>query len=157
MCEDIHAIKDAADPHDAIDKSKETSNASTAGKTGTEKGSKKKKGKSTGNTKMEMAETDPDYQESAPSKSKKSQKKGKASSLQGSDSKPGPRKDTDRMQEESLSVISEEWLIQKIVSLTPDFEEQGEFTTTGLSSSMWQRSVLNLILIHNMTQICRSS
>ncbi|KAI5666111.1 hypothetical protein M9H77_15964 [Catharanthus roseus] len=125
VCEDIHAIKDAADPHDAIDKSKETSNASTAGKTGTEKGSKKKKGKSTGNTKMEMAETDPDYQESAPSKSKKSQKKGKASSLQGSDSKPGPRKDTDRMQEESLSVISEEWLIQKIVSLTPDFEEQG--------------------------------
>ncbi|KAJ8551797.1 hypothetical protein K7X08_028240 [Anisodus acutangulus] len=82
------------------------------------KGSKKKKGKSSGNTKMGQAETEADNQESAPSKSKKSQRKGKVSSgSQTSDSKSGARKDED--------AISEEWVIQKITSLNPDFEELG--------------------------------
>lgn len=126
LSDDFHATKDAAAQHDAQAESNEASTVSAASKPGTEKGSKKKKGKSIGNTKMEMAESALDYQESAPGKSKKSQKKGKvAASSQVSDSKSGPRKDAGRMKEESLNVISEEWLIQKILSLVPDIEEQG--------------------------------
>ncbi|KAF3633355.1 E3 UFM1-protein ligase 1 -like protein [Capsicum annuum] len=99
----------------------ETSSDAGISKQTSEKGSKKKKGKSGGNTKMAQAETGADNQESAPSKSKKSQRKGKASSgSQTSDSKSGARKD-----EDSLGAISEEWVIQKITSLNPDFEEQG--------------------------------
>lgn len=131
LSEDVRATKDGAAQHNAQAESNEASTVSATSKPGTEKGSKKKKGKSTGNTKVEIAESALDYQESAPSKSKKSQKKGKvASSSQVSDSKSGPRKDTGRMKEESLNVISEEWLIQKILSLVPDFEEQGEFITS---------------------------
>ncbi|KAK4370416.1 hypothetical protein RND71_009891 [Anisodus tanguticus] len=59
------------------------------------KGSKKKKRKSSGNSKMAQAERGTDNQESAPS----------------------ARKDED--------AISEEWVIQKITSLNPDFEGQG--------------------------------
>ncbi|CAN4119993.1 unnamed protein product [Withania somnifera] len=99
----------------------ETSSDAGISKQASEKGSKKKKGKSGGNTKMAQAETGADYQEAAPSKSKKSQRKGKVSSgSQTSDSKSGARKDDD-----SLGAISEEWVIQKITSLNPDFDEQG--------------------------------
>ncbi|KAK4709585.1 hypothetical protein R3W88_030510 [Solanum pinnatisectum] len=99
----------------------ETSSDASISKQASEKGSKKKKGKSGGNTKMAPAETGTDNQESAPSKSKKSQRKGKVSSgSQTSESKSGARKD-----EDSVGAISEEWVIQKITSLNPDFEEQG--------------------------------
>lgn len=99
----------------------ETSSDASISKQASEKGSKKKKGKSGGNTKMAQAETGADIQESAPSKSKKSQRKGKVSSgSQTSDSKSGARKD-----EDNVDAISEEWVIQKITSLNPDFEEQG--------------------------------
>ncbi|XP_059315182.1 E3 UFM1-protein ligase 1 homolog [Lycium ferocissimum] len=95
----------------------ETSSDAGISKQASEKGSKKKKGKSSGNTKTAQAETGADYQESAPSKSKKSQRKGKVSS--GSQTSSGARKDEDSL------AISEEWVIQKITSLNPDFEEQG--------------------------------
>ncbi|KAK6776870.1 hypothetical protein RDI58_027871 [Solanum bulbocastanum] len=99
----------------------ETSSDAGINKQALEKGSKKKKGKSGGNTKMAQAETGTDNQESAPSKSKKSQRKSKVSSgSQTSESKSGARKD-----EDSVGAISEEWVIQKITSLNPDFEELG--------------------------------
>uniref|UniRef100_A0A3Q7J1S5 E3 UFM1-protein ligase 1 homolog n=1 Tax=Solanum lycopersicum TaxID=4081 RepID=A0A3Q7J1S5_SOLLC len=99
----------------------ETSSDAGISKQASEKGSKKKKGKSGGNIKMAQAETGTDNQESAPSKSKKSQRKGKVSSgSQTSESKLGARND-----EDSVGGISEEWVIQKITSLNPDFEEQG--------------------------------
>ncbi|XP_015058881.1 E3 UFM1-protein ligase 1 homolog [Solanum pennellii] len=99
----------------------ETSSDAGISKQASEKGSKKKKGKSGGNIKMAQAETGTDNQESAPSKSKKSQRKGKVSSgSQTSESKSGVRND-----EDSVGGISEDWVIQKIISLNPDFEEQG--------------------------------
>lgn len=90
-----------------------------------EKGSRKKKGKSGGNTKSGATESAADDTEYTPSKSKKNQRRGKdTSSSQVSDSKPGAKKDG-KLQEGNLNFPSEEWVIQKIMMLNPDFEEQG--------------------------------
>ncbi|XP_042501540.1 E3 UFM1-protein ligase 1 homolog [Macadamia integrifolia] len=90
-----------------------------------EKGSKKKKGKATGNTKTGAAESDLDNQENLPTKSKKNQRKSKDSgSSQVSEGNSGARKDLDRMQEDNYNVPSEEWIMQKILMLVPEFEEQ---------------------------------
>ncbi|KAL3530680.1 hypothetical protein ACH5RR_010002 [Cinchona calisaya] len=122
VTDSFHASKDPSVRHDTMTDSNETG----TGKQAVDKGSKKKKGKFAGSTKMEAADIDADYQESAPTKSKKNQKKGKvATSSQVSDSKLGPKKEIDRMKEDSHSVVSEEWLIQKIMSQIPDLEEQG--------------------------------
>ncbi|XP_065866295.1 E3 UFM1-protein ligase 1 homolog [Euphorbia lathyris] len=84
---------------------------------------KKKKGKSAATKTVESIPDDEDY---VPTKSKKNQRKGKgAASLQASDAKAGAKKDSARMQEDNLNVPSEEWVMQKILSLVPDFEEQG--------------------------------
>lgn len=85
-----------------------------------EKGSKKKKGKSSGNAKSGSAETGVD-QDYIPTKSKKNQRRGKDTSL----SQVSDRKDSVKVQENDLNVPSEEWVIQKIMMLNPDFEEQG--------------------------------
>ncbi|XP_073014815.1 E3 UFM1-protein ligase 1 homolog [Primulina eburnea] len=88
-----------------------------------EKGSKKKKGKSMGNVKAGGSEIVPDFQESAVTKSKKNQKKGKViSALQVPDSKSGSKK-SNRV--DNPIFLSEESLIQKIKELIPDLEEQG--------------------------------
>lgn len=92
-----------------------------------EKGSKKKRGKSMGNTKNVAAESSPDSQEPLPTKSKKNQRKGKATSSQVSYSKTGAKKDVDKMKEDSLSIFPEKWLIQSIKALVPEFEEQGAY------------------------------
>ncbi|KAJ4969881.1 hypothetical protein NE237_002980 [Protea cynaroides] len=103
----------------------ETGNESGGNKHAVEKGSKKKKGKATGNTKTGAAENDLDNQEKLPTKSKKNQRKSKDSgSLQVSDGKSGARKDSDRMEEENQNVPSEDWIMQKILMLVPEFEEQ---------------------------------
>ncbi|XP_075093456.1 E3 UFM1-protein ligase 1 homolog [Nicotiana tabacum] len=118
--DEFRVTKDAKVGYDSSEVNETRSDAGIS-KQASEKGSKKKKGKSSGNSKMEQAETGVDNQESAPSKSKKGQKKGKVSSgSQAADSNSGARKN-----EDSLGVISEEWVIQKITSLNPDFEEQG--------------------------------
>ncbi|KAK8641556.1 hypothetical protein V6N13_010953 [Hibiscus sabdariffa] len=92
-------------------------------KRGTEKGSKKKEGKSSG-TKIASAEGDSENEDYIPTKSKKNQKKGKdTSSSQGADSRKVAKKDSIKAQEEN--VPSEEWLMQKLAALLPDFEEQG--------------------------------
>ncbi|KAK7262399.1 hypothetical protein RJT34_29971 [Clitoria ternatea] len=88
----------------------------------TDKGSKKKRGKATGNAVSNISETGVDNQE--PTKSKKSQRRGKDTSSLTSDSKTGSRKESLKMKEDNPSP-SEEWIMQKIMTFVPDFEEQG--------------------------------
>ncbi|XP_045832965.1 E3 UFM1-protein ligase 1 homolog [Trifolium pratense] len=90
-----------------------------------DKGSKKKKGKATGNALANQSESVPDKQEHTSTKSKKNQRRGKDTSSQTSDSKPGSRKESLKMKEDDLSSPSEEWIMEKITALIPDFEEQG--------------------------------
>ncbi|OWM68845.1 hypothetical protein CDL15_Pgr025032 [Punica granatum] len=97
----------------------------SSGKHAMEKGSRKKRGKASGNTKTVIVEGTSDNQDYVPAKSKKNQKKSKdTSSLHVSEVKSGARKDP-RSQEESLNVPSEEWVVQQIMTLFPDWEEQG--------------------------------
>ncbi|KAL2487556.1 E3 UFM1-protein ligase 1-like protein [Forsythia ovata] len=126
--ENLHTIKDSKHGHDDssnLSEPIESGNQSGTSRSASEKGSKKKKGKSTGNIKTGAADTDPDFEESAATKSKKKQKKGKAPASQVSDSKSGAKKDSDRMKDGIPSILSEESLIQKIRSLIPELEEQG--------------------------------
>ncbi|CAI8596951.1 unnamed protein product [Vicia faba] len=90
-----------------------------------DKGPKKKKGKATGNALANQSESGADNQEHTSTKSKKSQRKGKDTSSQTSDSKQGSRKESLKMKEDNLSSPSEEWIMEKITALVPDFEEQG--------------------------------
>ncbi|KAJ4725901.1 E3 UFM1-protein ligase 1 [Melia azedarach] len=124
--DDSHLGKEAKIGHETgrFTESSETSSES-GHKNATEKGSKKKKGKSGGNAKSGASESGADEQEYIPPKSKKSQRRGKDTSSQLSDSKPGAKKEGVKMQEENLKVPSEEWVIRKIMMLNPDFEEQG--------------------------------
>ncbi|KAI3450468.1 hypothetical protein Pfo_007133 [Paulownia fortunei] len=122
-----HLIKDARQGHhdsSSLADPDEYDNQSGIGKSASDKGSKKKKGKATGNAKAGSAEIVPEFVESTATKSKKKQKKGKViPAAQVSDSKSGAKKDTERM--DNPSFLSEESLIRKIMSLVPDLEEQG--------------------------------
>ncbi|KAL5130322.1 E3 UFM1-protein ligase 1 [Glycine soja] len=89
-----------------------------------DKGSKKKKGKATGNTVANLSESAADNQEQTLTKSKRGQKRGKDTSSQTSDSKTGSRKELLKMKEDNPGP-SEEWIMQKITALVSDFEEQG--------------------------------
>ncbi|KAK7859293.1 e3 ufm1-protein ligase 1 like protein, partial [Quercus suber] len=105
---------------ESFDTGSETGNSKQA----VEKGPKKRKGKSAGNA--GAPESVSDNQEYVPTKSKKNQRKGKdTSSFQVSDSKTGAKKESVRAKEDNLSIPSEEWIMQKILMLVPDFEEQG--------------------------------
>lgn len=118
-----HHIKDARQGHDDssnLADQDEYDNQSSIGKLASEKGSRKKKGKAAGNAKVGSAESGLEFQEST----KKKGKKGKGN--QGasvSDPKSGAKKDTERLDHPSF--LSEESLIQKILSMIPDLEEQG--------------------------------
>ncbi|CAK8575966.1 unnamed protein product [Lathyrus sativus] len=90
-----------------------------------DKGPKKKKGKATGNALANQPESGANNQEHTSTKSKKSQRRGKDTSSQTSDSKQGSRKESLKMKEDNLSSPSEEWIMEKITALIPDFEEQG--------------------------------
>ncbi|KAK7404632.1 hypothetical protein VNO78_05587 [Psophocarpus tetragonolobus] len=90
-----------------------------------DKGSRKKKGKATGNTTANLSESGAENQEQTSTKSKKGQKRGKDTSSQMSDSKTGSRKESLKMKEDNLSP-SEEWIMQKITALVSDFEEQDD-------------------------------
>ncbi|GAB4824343.1 hypothetical protein Ancab_007231 [Ancistrocladus abbreviatus] len=96
----------------------ESSSEGVTNRPGLEKGSKKKKGKSTGNPKASAIESDLDNQDLIPTKSKKTQRKGKdLSSSKDSGSK--------MRKEDDIGVPSEEWIMHKILTLVLDFEEQG--------------------------------
>ncbi|GAA0147500.1 ubiquitin-protein ligase [Lithospermum erythrorhizon] len=106
--------------------SNDAGNDSTSSKQVSDKTSRKKKGKSAGGAKMASIESGLDYQENVPSRSKKNQKKGKNSnSLQERDSKSVSKRDNDGPKGDSSSIISEEWLVKKLLMLIPDIEEQG--------------------------------
>ncbi|KAE8700850.1 E3 UFM1-protein ligase 1-like protein [Hibiscus syriacus] len=99
--DDLHMVKEAKSEHD----------------------DQRKKGKSSG-TKTLSTEGDSDNEDYIPTKSKKNQKKGKdATSSQVADSRKVAKKDSIKAQEEN--VPSQEWLMQKLAALLPDFEEQG--------------------------------
>ncbi|XP_057782761.1 E3 UFM1-protein ligase 1 homolog [Salvia miltiorrhiza] len=118
-----HITKDARQGHDDssnIADQDEYDNQSGIGKSASEKGSKKKKGKAAGNMKAGNAESGMELQEST----KKKQRKGKVNpNAQVSDPKSGAKKDTERLDQPSF--LSEKSLIQKIMSMIPDLEEQG--------------------------------
>lgn len=120
-----HHIKDARqglDDSSNLADQDEYDNQSSIGKSASEKGSKKKKGKAAGNAKAGSAESSLEFQEST----KKKQKRGKGNQgAQVSDSKSGAKKDTERLDQPSF--LSEESIIQKILSMIPDLEEQGTF------------------------------
>ena len=98
-----------------------------SGRTGEimEKRSKKKKGKSTGNTQSTAAESALDDQEPS-TKSKKNQRKAKASSsVQVAETKAGGKKESVKTKENDIYYPTEEWVIEKIKTLIPDLEEHG--------------------------------
>ncbi|KAF6164353.1 hypothetical protein GIB67_037510 [Kingdonia uniflora] len=114
-----HSSDHLTDSNEAVDES-------GGSKHSLEKGSKKKRGKQTGVTKTGKAESTSDDHENLPVKAKKNQRKSKeAGSLQVSDSKIGDKKVLDKMKEENRNVPSDEWIMEKILMLVPDFEGQG--------------------------------
>lgn len=103
----------------------ETGNDS--GKTGDimDKKSKKKKGKSIGNTQSTAAEGALDDQESS-TKSKKNQRKTRGTSnVQVAETKAGGKKESAKTKESNINYPTEEWVIEKIKTLIPDLEEHG--------------------------------
>ncbi|CAA6654863.1 unnamed protein product [Spirodela intermedia] len=97
-----------------------------AGKHIPEKGSKKKKGKLTGSAKTVMSESDPSSQENISTRSKKNQRKSKeAAPVAASVAKTGNTRVVGKV-EESQNIPSEEWVMQRIMTLAPDLEEIGD-------------------------------
>lgn len=123
--EDSHPAKVAKHGHDYNSSLHDTDEVVIQGgsKSAAEKGSKKKKGKSSGNTKGGNAESALEIQELTATKSKKNQRKGKASASQVSDSNLGAKKDVSKM--DIPSFLSEESLIHKVRSLITDFDDEG--------------------------------
>lgn len=106
--------------------SKDTGIETGSSKQALEKGSKKKKGKSAGNVIAGAAESGSDNQDYVPTKFKKNHRKGKDTpSLLVSDLKTGPKKESVKVKEDNLGIPSEEWVMQKITAVVPEFEEQG--------------------------------
>ncbi|KAL0436523.1 UNVERIFIED_CONTAM: E3 UFM1-protein ligase 1 [Sesamum radiatum] len=127
LSEGSHPTKNATHGHDdssSLADPDEYDNQNVISKSAFEKGSKKKKGTATGNAKAGGAKSVPESQEPTGTKSKKKMKKGKVNpAVQVSDSKSGGKRDNERMDDPGF--LSEESLIQKIMSLIPDLEEQG--------------------------------
>ncbi|XP_042431571.1 E3 UFM1-protein ligase 1 homolog isoform X1 [Zingiber officinale] len=93
----------------------------------TEKGGKKKKGKSTASGKTGATEDNLDSQENLPGKSKKNQRKNRdTGSLDVFDVKSVAKKGSSKLTEDSLNVPSEDWIKQKILLLAPDLGESGD-------------------------------
>lgn len=108
--------------------SHETVNEMSSNKQATEKGSKKKRGKSSGTAAASITESNVNPQENFTAKSKKSQRKGKDnSSMQVSESKAAVKKELVKTREDNNNIPSEKWVLEKISMLVPDFEEQGLF------------------------------
>ena len=110
-------------PSDDIHLVMEAKGRTDSGRSGEVNEKRKKKGKTSG----ARTEILPDDEEIVPLKSKKNQRKGKEASLVLSDTKKGAKKDSTRMQEDDLNIPSDDWIMQKILNLVPDFEEQGLF------------------------------
>ncbi|KAI4382356.1 hypothetical protein MLD38_008330 [Melastoma candidum] len=99
-----------------------------------EPGGRQKRGKATSTVKADMVDSseNADY---LPSRSKKNQKKSKdLSRLHASESKAGAKKEH-KSAEELPSVPSKEWIVQKVLTLCPDFQEQDVDNTSELLDS----------------------
>ncbi|CAL9247464.1 unnamed protein product [Arabidopsis halleri] len=108
-----------------IDPSSKSSESTESIPANTDKGSKKKKGKSV-STKAATVETVPDDEEDARPKSKRNQKKGRdSSSSQKLDSKAGGKKESVKAQENNNIIPPDEWVMKKIVDSVPEFEDDG--------------------------------
>ncbi|CAH8267614.1 unnamed protein product [Arabidopsis lyrata] len=108
-----------------IDPSSKSSESTESIPANTEKGSKKKKGKSV-SMKAATVETVPDDEEDARPKSKRNQKKGRdSSSSQKLDSKAGGKKESVKAQENNNFIPPDEWVMKKIVDSVPEFEDDG--------------------------------
>lgn len=91
----------------------------------TDKGSKKKRGKSA-SMKTATVETVPDDEEEARPKSKRNQKKGRdSSSSQKLDAKAGGKKESVKAQEGNNFIPPDGWVMKKIVDSVPEFEDEG--------------------------------
>lgn len=108
-----------------IDPSSKSSESTESIPANTEKGSKKKKGKSV-SMKAATVETVPDDEEDARPKSKRNQKKGRdSSSSQKLDSKAGGKKESVKAQENNNFIPPDVWVMKKIVDSVPEFEDDG--------------------------------
>ncbi|XP_028775796.1 E3 UFM1-protein ligase 1 homolog [Neltuma alba] len=126
MLSDSQAAKEAKVGQDFTRSSESNETATDGGAIKhVDRGSKKKKGKATGNAAAIVSDSAADIPEQTSTKSKRSQRRGKdTSSSQMSDSKTGSRKESLKTKEDSLRSPSDEWIMQKIMTLVPDFEEQ---------------------------------
>lgn len=108
-----------------IDQSSKSSESTESIPANTDKGSKKKKGKSA-SMKTATVETVPDDEEDARPKSKRNQKKGRdSSSSQKLDSKSGGKKESVKAQEGNNFIPPDEWVMKKIADSVPEFEDEG--------------------------------
>lgn len=123
MKDTLHAVNESkvGNDHDKQFESNE-SGADGVNKSSLEKGSKKRRGKAAGNTKTGAADGGNVDLENLPMKSKKNQRKGKD---QVSDTKSVSKKESDKLKVDNLNIYSEEWILEKIHALIPDFEELG--------------------------------
>lgn len=108
-----------------IDQSSKSSESTESIPANTDKGTKKKKGKSA-SMKTATVETVPDDEEDARPKSKRNQKKGRdSSSSQKLDSKSGGKKESVKAQEGNNFIPPDEWVMKKIADSVPEFEDEG--------------------------------
>lgn len=91
-----------------------------------EKGSKKKRGKNAGSVKAGVSEDDPDTQENFTGKAKKNARKSKGTgSSDVPDTKVSAKKGLDKGKDDSVDIPSEEWIMERILTLAPDLEDVG--------------------------------
>ncbi|XP_023638221.1 E3 UFM1-protein ligase 1 homolog [Capsella rubella] len=108
-----------------IDSSSKSSESTESVPANTDKGSRKKKGKSV-SMKAASVETVPDDEEDTRPKSKRNQKKGRdSSSSQKLDSKAGGKKEPVKAQESNNIIPPDEWVMKKIVDSVPEFDDDG--------------------------------
>lgn len=123
LSDDFHETKVG---HGRFAESNEIVSETGSSKQSVDKGSKKKKGKSSGSMAASATESGLDNQENFPMKSKKNQRKGKDnSSLQVLDSKASVKREPVKTKEHNLKIPSEEWIMQKLTLLVPELADQG--------------------------------
>ncbi|KAL5716891.1 hypothetical protein ACHQM5_009999 [Ranunculus cassubicifolius] len=117
--DNLHVVDEAKVGNDSgkFVESKEAGGSKSA----LEKGSKKRRAKTSGNAKTGPEGGNND-QENVPTKAKKAQRKSKD---HVSDAKSGNRKDSDKGTTGNLNIYTEEWIMEKILILVPDFEGLG--------------------------------
>ncbi|CAH2065237.1 unnamed protein product [Thlaspi arvense] len=107
-----------------IDPSSKSSESTESIPANTDRGSKKKKGKSA-SMKTATVETVPDDEEDVRPKSKRNQKKGRDSSSSQKLEKAGGKKEAVKAQEGNNIIPPDGWVMKKIVESVPEFDDEG--------------------------------